>query len=673
MAARTTCICAASSSSQSFDRIGPASNGEGAGFRAPFFMLTSEFPGYDRDSGRIETDVHGNTTTETMVFSTPSRLPTAADAERHTYDLWQRFKFPTEHGNRDAVAVPEKAGHQLVGAYTFLLNITFFHIWVALVLLAVYLSVRKDNHSDHVAEVSGVVWINHGSPSEVLIKTSAHTWKMKQRKKRLRIAIIWIFASLTGVIINYAIPIVLVPNLVIGFGAPVRPGAIYIPSNANKTNRYQLEIANLDIPSALRAAGSIPVVNDTDPSVITVDKPVVLGTWDNGIDIPTDILQFNYHYNITSLGFGLQHYHDLALYVTGSCFTENNWLSDQQEVNGTVIDIYRLWNESRHEYSVSLFDGASPHVYFFSGNATVVPNGLNTTYAAVISSTSRKSYTPGRDPWYLTDPDPILDTASDSGEVYRVATARPVLSCWQLDSWSSGGKNASGYDISSLPGLSTFPKEMETVFKRYLIPPKIVLTATYLGAGALASGTSALGEYFSANTSTIYADFSRLLLASYISSVNTLTDTTLYAQKFPDIAQLIPKEKIDKVGGFVLYSSHISTLAVLDLIIIPVVALGLWVLVLVLVTWEKPREKIRKLEERHRRNSEQEEKSGGGRDLENGTGAKHDSTASKDASSSIASPPISPREEKGPIEIDDTNKPKAELGDQIIEAITGSS
>ncbi|KAI9786689.1 MAG: hypothetical protein M1839_006240 [Geoglossum umbratile] len=497
-----------------------------------------------------------------MVLST-------GDAARSTYLLWRRFKFQTEGGIRDAIAVPEKAGTQLVSAYGFMLQIIYMHIWVAAILAGVYLTVHKRQNQltvtepvpDHqILQLSADVWAGRSSPSDVLMIVGTHSvWK----SKRWLIALAWLFAALVGLVVNYAIPIVIIPSLVIGSGAPVRPGAIYVPSISNRTTPYQIQIANLENPSALRAAGSILAV-DPETADFNISPPVTLETLEDG----SPVLQINYSYNITSRDFGMQHYRDLTFRTEGSCYTEYNWWAGQEIVAGTPVDYYYLWNQSNNTQHVSLYDGAVPLVYFFPGTNVGSSDATNITYAALISSIGLKSIFPGKDPWYLTN------TTSDDNGYFPVLEARPVLSCWQKDSWTSQGKSVNLSKTSTLPGLSKFPSQLNTVFVRFLVPPKVVTVATRLGTRALESSTSSLGEFFNANTSSLFDDFSRLITTAYITSVNTLTETTLFSRNFSNVPNELSDEDLNAVADFVVFGTNITTLAVLDVIVIPVVALG---------------------------------------------------------------------------------------------------
>jgi hypothetical protein len=523
----------------------------------------------------------------------------SADAVRSTYLLWHRFKFQTDHGIRDAVAVPERAGTQLVSAYGFMLQIIYLHIWAAAVLTGVYFSIRKrqlqlarvssgtDSVSEHdILRVSADVWDGRSDPSAVLRTMGTHkAW----RSRGWWVPLAWFLAALAALVINYAIPIVIIPNLVIGNGAPVNPNTIYVPSIATNTIPYQIQIANLENPSALRAAGSISAVNLSTADFIHVNQPTTLTTLADG----SPVLQINYDYSIRSRDFGLQHYRDLTFNVNGSCYTEYNWWASEDIVDGTPVDTYYLWNDTtdpNNQVQVSLYDGAVPLVYFFHANVSQTPEGTNTTYAAVVSSIGRKSVFQGSDPWYLTN-----TTAVDN--LYTVLGGRPALSCWQMDSWTSQGKSVNLTTIAGLPGLSNFPEPLNSVFVRFLSPPKILTVATHLGTRALESSTSSLGENFNANTSSLYNDFSRLVTTAYIASANTLTETTLFSRNFPDVPNMLAGKDQTTVADFVVFSSNISTLAVLDVIVIPVVALGLWILVLGLIWWEgRQKGRIRMLE-----------------------------------------------------------------------------
>jgi len=138
-----------------------------------------------------------------------------------------------------------------------------------------------------------------------------------------------------------------------------------------------------------------------------------------------------------------------------------------------------------------------------------------------------------------------------------------------------------GLNSTALPGLD-LSLGMQDIFTRFLGGPKIVILATRLGASALLSTDTALGEVFDAGSSSAYADLQRLVNASYVATINTLTDTTLFPPAHNGIPNdvLGPNGKVNPgVDGFVVWSSEVQALSIRVLIIIPSITLAMFLIV----------------------------------------------------------------------------------------------
>ncbi|KAL2047863.1 hypothetical protein ABVK25_011272 [Lepraria finkii] len=414
-----------------------------------------------------------------------------------------------------------------------------------------------------------------------LVKPKYRTWLIP----------LWIILSLGFLVAKYAVPIVFAPYIIIDNAAPVAPQAIYyptyknLPANAAETNpQTLLEIYALEVPSAFRAIGSVDSVNSTlsDNPPVSIDQPEILAP-DPASGDPNQ--RINYHYTVTGLDFGLQHYPDLILNVEGSCHTDYSWCNGSSPSNSdpTLIeDFYVLPFDNQTYKTVSLDDGPSPAVQFFMGpNAGTGPLG-NWTWAALISSVNRTSYWNSSDPWYLTVPD--IDPQSPP---YRVKPGRPALSCWQNDVWSYHGHESSVAYLNSsdLPGLE-LSGALQDIFAHFLGQPKIQVLGTRLGASALKSASTSYYDIFNASSSSLYTDLARLVFASYIGTANTLTETTLFARS-SNVENDVLTLTIDAgtippgIDEFVIWSTDVITLSVKALIIIPVVTATLWIIAIV--------------------------------------------------------------------------------------------
>ncbi|KIW93502.1 uncharacterized protein Z519_06107 [Cladophialophora bantiana CBS 173.52] len=502
-----------------------------------------------------------------MVFS-------SLNPGRQTYHLWRRFSMPTDHGPRDAISVPANVANQLNSAYTFMVQLIIIDFWVILILFGVVLFLGKEKHSHNSGVIATGIWNAKDSPSVICKLTGSYFFKIKDRR---RVHLFWWTLLAAGFVVAiYAIPIKVAPYIIIDNAAPVSAAAIYVPALSNTFNeKNQVQINALEAPSAFRASGSVLVANSTGHTHVSIDPPETIQDLGDG----EAIVRVGYHYNITGVDFGLQHYPDLVLSVEGSCQTDYSWLLAESTDDSNIIrDEYLLFNDpSQGTQNVSFYDSARPLGYFFQGLPSPTGPAGNWTWGALVSSVQRESITAGTDPWYLTVP----DGGNDVGFV--VKGGRPALSCWQNDVWSYRGhqSTAIALDSTSVPGLE-LSTGLQNVLARFLSLPKIVTLATRLGASALASTDTSLGEKFDAGSSSFRGDLERLVFASYIATMNTLTDTTLFSTNNYGIPNLVSEsdgKTSPGVDEFVIWSSNVSTLSILALIIVPVMTVAMKVIV----------------------------------------------------------------------------------------------
>jgi hypothetical protein len=488
--------------------------------------------------------------------------------------------MPTAGGARDAISVPADVADQLNSAYTFMLQMIILSFWTILILAGVVLYLGREKHSHNSGVIATGIWNAKGSPSAVFSLTTAYFMKIKDRRRWQ--LFVWTTLALGFVIASYAIPIKVAPYIIIDHAAPVSSAAVYVPSlstsnsaiNAVQVNLVQANA--LEVPSALRAVGSVQVANSTGRAQVSIDPPLTIQDLGDG----EAIIRVGYRYNITGVDFGLQHYPTLNLNVEGSCQTDYSWLiAESVDTLGIILDEYLPFNDlNQATQNVSLYDSARPLGYFVVGAQSPTGPPGNWTWGAIVSSVQRQSFSTGTDPWYLTVPN------GDLG--YLVKGGRPALSCWQNDVWSYHGHESSviALDSAALPGLDLSPS-LQSIFARFLGIPKIATLATRLGASALVSTDTGLGEIFDAGSSSFYADIERLVFASYIATMNTLTDTTMFSTNnygIPNDVVGSDGQISPGVDGFVIWSSQVRTLSILALIVVPVVALAMFLIVYIL-------------------------------------------------------------------------------------------
>ncbi len=508
------------------------------------------------------------------------------EAARSTYLLWTRFSMPTHGGSRDAVSVSSDDGKKLLSAYTLMVDLIIMQIWALIVIVAVSAFMRN-THSPNVGAASAAIWNSKESPFSVLKVTARYFLHMKRRRDRWY-ALLWIFVATSLIAVNYILSI-FVPGFVeLGNAAPVNPKSIFVPKNEVSAGGLAIYQAHaLGVPSSLRAAGSVDVLT---PQRVTMGDPVtrsgVYGT----------VKQISYAYDITGVEFGLQHAADLALHVEGSCITEYTWLNSSGfGADGVWVDKYQLFGEPSPSYmaALSIYDGRPPIAYIRLG-----PPGTksNTSFSIAVSSAGRFSYTPGRDPLYVTnstDHDP-------NGPGYTVMTQRPILSCWQNDIWSYQGHKSATSDLSSLPGLNMPAGLTKYFFERFLGIPMIVTLGSELGGRAIQSASTAVEQTFDAGIASMESDLQHLVAAAYVASKNILIDTTTISSNLTNLTNIAIDPKTGALypgaNDFIITSSGITTLSVKVLIIIPVVLVLLFLIVTVLTIQNASWNKVQALE-----------------------------------------------------------------------------
>lgn len=147
----------------------------------------------------------------------------------------------------------------------------------------------------------------------------------------------------------------------------------------------------------------------------------------------------------------------------------------------------------------------------------------NRSFAFIAPIAHTASYTPGTDPWYLTE---SLGRSGPLGlEVsYRIKAGRPALSCWEESLFCLNGV-CSG---SVLEGLD-LPKGLKINLSQRLMTPMTVELGLLAGASALKSyvGSSA-GGFVDAASSTVEADLSRLVLTAFLATRDVFRDSTMF-------------------------------------------------------------------------------------------------------------------------------------------------
>src|SRR6187402_2782967 len=99
---------------------------------------------------------------------------TSLNPARETYRLWHRFHMPKAGGSRDAVAVSQKVGDELVSAYTFMLEHIVLLVWGITIIAALLISSKRYKRSHPSAKLHTDIWNNRSSPYEILKLVAKH-------------------------------------------------------------------------------------------------------------------------------------------------------------------------------------------------------------------------------------------------------------------------------------------------------------------------------------------------------------------------------------------------------------------------------------------------------------------------------------------------------------------
>ncbi|KAH8751823.1 hypothetical protein BGZ57DRAFT_1010005 [Hyaloscypha finlandica] len=516
-----------------------------------------------------------------------------------TYHLWRRFSFPTKHGSIRAIAVDETAGNRINTLYAILLEMMFAEIIAIILLVVLHVSISRTVSQD-AKEINRKVKKEQHEPFSLAGSLGRDVRTLRKDNSRFWwLPLVWIAVVLSTWVGPKTLPLLVTPRLLIGNSAPVVASKVYFPQTPKDGDGLSLSVfVKSQGPAALRTIGTVGIADSTTQNLVHVTNPKV--TIDR-VSGQKDI-EIDYNYDLGALDFGMQRFEGLSLHVEGSCRTEYNWLKSTENdfprnFRGIdhKTDAYHLWNNDYYlngAVFTSLLDGWAPRAFFYPqypANDTWIRTQPKFNYAIVISSVNRTSFSQGFDPWYLTGA--VTEPAPAPGDppAWYVQPRRPALSCWESNFWSYKGHKSSVADLVGIPGLK-FPPGLQAALYSQLLQPKILNVGRYLSGSALASSEQVTDYYFDAKSSSIYEDMKRLVLAAYVSTANTLLDSTLYGPG-TTIPNIVTPKNQDEVAGFVVSSSDIITLSISVLVIVPIFTLLFGIVGLLLGFYLDRREK----------------------------------------------------------------------------------
>ena len=498
----------------------------------------------------------------------------AAGTTGGNYVFLQRFSMPTKDGPEDAIAVTFETSKILLSFYTIMVGVIMLQLWYLVVLVGIGISARSQRLTRNMGVANVAIWNSQASPLSVIKAMFDY------RSHIPLYALAWAFAALLAWAGSFTMSLFVSPELIIGAAAPANMKSIYVPTTPNNLqSSVYLRWLSLQVPSNLRAIDVLEAVNSTTGQTtnvtsfnVIVEEPIISTNAEGN-----QTYQVNYSYGLDWVDFGMQHLEGLRLDVQGSCYTNYSWYNStwQDPTTNVVYDAYFPFGNQSNQINASLSDGKAPLVTFF---APEQPSGANISFAAIISSVQRLSFTQGTDPWYLTE----SVTGEPHGANNIVQPGRPALECWQQDIWSRDGKNASILQIDQL----NVPTGLVDILQAALSLPRIIYLAQALGTSALKSAATSQGYYFDAGASNLHDDLERLVLGAYVATKNTLSETTMFDHEYDDIPNLAldatAKQYKDGVADFVIYGSGFAALRINFLVVIPVITAVLWLAVYLL-------------------------------------------------------------------------------------------
>lgn len=347
------------------------------------------------------------------------------------YLLGKRFSLPKGSHTYDAVAIKSSWSTELTSLNTLLVGTVVLNIWCILFASALVLLLRRG----HTNPLSTALWNKRGSMTnsfwEILPGIQSQWRNWRAYPFILVLAAFWA----AQVAVQLFIPgWVFIDN---AHSAPVNPSAVHAPS-FNDSN-YQIAILDYmtNEPAALRALGSSLVASEEMKKGVTTSYTSLPSSGDK-----QPMARFDYSYHITGADLGLQKSPNLRLDVVGSCRTEYKWFDTDAKsfytanINSGALrnftqDTYYWFGklgDNEHRTQASIYWNGPPPVALFEFGDMITDT--NSTWAVIVSSNGRTSFSEGSDPVYLTEEN-VNGTGGDPP--FIIATGRPALSCWEND------------------------------------------------------------------------------------------------------------------------------------------------------------------------------------------------------------------------------------------------
>ncbi|KAK4112319.1 hypothetical protein N656DRAFT_798653 [Canariomyces notabilis] len=399
----------------------------------------------------------------------------------HAYLVATPFDMPTETGSIWAIAFTSNSSRFLNAALAIIFTLIFPWLWGLICVGALLYTPHNPSRRRSVALVT---LCNAREPWSAFKSLAVYTYdsfrfvvgnetEQTTSWNDTLYGLAFSFIALAIFAVSMTMGIIGPSFLHIGNVAPVRSTVLSldeVPPPDLRDNLLNRNYASLPDKTVKQAVGGVDSAADTIRSkvYVSVDGPNRTDSVAaNGSEVTGNVtVKVTYGYSMTGLDLGLPHGSDLEYSVNGSCITEYKWVREFTDEDNWSHDFYRLWPE--HE-DLAIVD-------FYAGRA-------------------------GNDRF------------------------RPALSCWQHDKWTYGTERVNSiFDLRFLPNMklpSVFLQVLENTFSY----PIIKTVGSVAGMNALDAPVQSFGV-LDAEQASIERDMTRLIMASYLSSLNVFVYAT---------------------------------------------------------------------------------------------------------------------------------------------------
>lgn len=529
-----------------------------------------------------------------------------------SYKLLTPFTLSNENGTVWAISFQAKHGQFVNASLSVVFTLVFAWLWGLIAAATIYLAPHRFSRRRLVALVAlrnssepwSAFWafMTFTADSMGCCRPRPRRTKSESTpstRSDTRFGFMLVLLALIVVISSVVMGVVGPPLLQLGPVAPVNPNILYYPSasliQGNSTAEAKFRAIRSE--AAIRALSSVQTSRNAIRRRVRIDPDTAFNTNAGDEELRYGL---TYSYIITGPEFGLRSAPDLQLSVSGGCRTEYGW---RNLTNTPGVEQYNLLGATFRVETQGAALRYAPKCGFRLHADTSVRNDQqragNVSYAIMATLANRTSITLNNfDPWYRTDEVTEFNPAAGRNQTQnRIRTSRPALSCWQADTWTCcGGQVMKGHaTIANLASLGLeVPAVLLQVIGLNLLQPLPMQIGSFAGTAALASvvaTSSVVDGVLDAGRSSIFTDMERLILGSYISARNLLTETALHGNETGSQEMITTNFFREKdsgqlregAGDFVIRSPDVAAFNMAGLVAMSTISILLLIVKVVLV------------------------------------------------------------------------------------------